>query len=83
MKKFFQRVLRVFAVSMGIGCDFCYADEIDPMFPYNLSSPRFEEPITVNIVPMIIIGVVIAVIVLIAIIILLKSKKHKEENNEK
>lgn len=85
MKKFLQRVLGMVVAIIGFGYNFCYADEIDPMFPYRPSSTGFQEPATVNIVPMIIIGVVIAVIVVGAIIILAKSKKEKdkEKNDEK
>ena len=85
MKKFLQRVLGMVVAIIGFGYNFCYADEIDPMFPYRPSSPGLQEPATVNVVPMIIIGIVIVVIVVAAIIILAKSKKEKdkEKNDEK
>lgn len=85
MKKFLQRVLGMIVAIIVLGYNFCYADEIDPMFQYKLSSHGFQEPVTANVVPMIIIGVVIAVIVVVAIIILAKSKKEKdkEKNDEK
>lgn len=82
MKKFLQRVLGMVVTIIGFGYNFCYADEIDPMFPYRLSSPGFQESATVNVVPMIIIGVVIAVIVVGAIIILAKSKKEKDKEKK-
>lgn len=75
MKKFLQRVLGMVIAISGLSYNFCYADEIDPMFPY--------EPSTINIVPIIIIGVVIIVIVVTAIMILIKSKKDKEKNDKK
>ena len=74
MKKFLQRVLGMVIAIIGLGYNFCYADEIDPIFPYKPSSPGFQEPVAANVVPMIIIGVVIVVIVVAAIIILAKSK---------
>ena len=85
MKKILQRVLGMVVAIIGLGYNFCYADEIDPMFLYRPSLPGFQEPATVNVVPMIIIGVVIVVIVVGAIIILAKSKKEKdkEKNDEK
>ena len=101
MKKILQRVLGMVIVIVGLGYNFCYADVIvpnlpyphspssnrlqDPMSLYRPSSHGFQEPATVNAVPIIIIGVVIAVIVVVAIIILAKSKKEKdkEKNDEK
>lgn len=87
MKKFLQRVLGMVVAIIGFGYNFCYADEIDPMFPY-IPYPYsyiLQELATVNVGPMIIIGVIIAVIVVAAIIILAKSKKEKdkEKNDEK
>ena len=84
MKKFLQRVFGIIVTIISLGYNFCYADEIDPMFPYNPSSSGLQEPATVNIVPMIIIGVAIAVIVVGAIIMLVKSEKEKDkEKNDK
>lgn len=85
MKKFLQRVLEMVVTIIGFTHNLCYADLIDPDHPYKPSSPGFQEPATVNVVPMIIIGVVIVVIVVGAIIILAKSKKEKdkEKNDEK
>lgn len=85
MKKFLQRVLGMVVTIIGFTHNLCYADLIDPDYPYKPSSPGFKEPATVNVVPMIIIGVVIVVIVVGAIIILAKSKKEKdkEKNDEK
>ena len=84
MKKFLQRVFGIVVTIISFGYNFCYADEIDPMFPYKPSSHGFQEPATENVVPMIIIGVVIAVIVVSAIIMLAKIKKEKDkEKNDK
>lgn len=87
MKKILQRVLGMVVAIIGLTCNLCYADLIDPANPFAKGSlARFEEePSTLNVVPMIIIGVVIIVIVAAAIIILAKSKKEKdkEKNDEK
>lgn len=85
MKKFLQRVLGMVVAIIGFTYNLCYADVIDLDHLYKPSSPGLHEPVIVNVVPMIIIGVVIAVIVVATIIILTKSKKEKdkEKNDEK
>ena len=74
MKKILQRVLGMAVAIISLGYNFCYADEIDPMYPY--------EPSTIDVVPMIIIGIIIAVIVVAAIIVLVKTKNKKEKKDK-
>lgn len=90
MKRNLMRIFIMVVSIISLLCGLCYADLIDPMFPYDRSgssTPKIDvqRPETVNSVPLIIIGIVIVVIGLVAIIILVKSKnnKDKEVNNEK
>ena len=84
MKKILQRVLGMVVAIIGLTYNLCYADVIDPdlPYPYKQSLPRVEEPSTLNVVPMIIIGVAIAVIVVATIISLAKSKKEKDKEKK-
>jgi len=85
MKRNLRRVLMMVIPFISLLCGMCYADVIDPMFPYEPSSPSIQEPERINVVSIIMIGIVIAVIVVTAIIVLARSKKKndKEENDAK
>lgn len=86
MKRNLTRIVIMVVSIISLLCGLCYADLIDDsMFLYSRPSTPVQQPETVNVVPMIIIGIVIVVIVVAAIIVLVKSKKNKnkEVNNEK
>ena len=60
MKRNLMRIFIMVVSIISLLCGLCYADEIDPMFPYSRPStlaPGVQQPETVNVVPMIIIGI--------------------------
>ena len=82
MKKFFMRIFIMVVSIIRLLCGLCYADAIAPDFPYSKPSypiPSVDQPETVNVAHMVIMGIVIAVIVVISIIVLIKSSKNKEK----
>lgn len=82
MKKIVSKIFVMVALLSSSLYSFCYADEIDPLYPRN-PIPRMPEPETNDLekpVTIIAIGLIVIVISAIAILVLKKSGKKEKSN---
>ena len=83
MKRFLNKIFVMVELFNSLLYCYCYADEIDPMYPNN-PRPSIPEPDTNNVeeaITIIVIGAVIILISVVALFILKKSGKKEKNNN--
>lgn len=80
-------VKKISTLVVALNClflNFCYADEIDPMY-HDINTPKISEPVNENneyIAVIIIAGVVVVLISFIAIFVLKKSQDNKNKSEQ-